>query len=88
MLILVRNRLPGKVLPGFVLGPLLFNIYVNDLHSIVKYSKYLLFFDLDIYNYFNISELSETIQNINIDIKFIDDWVIRKELTLNHSKTK
>ena len=53
---------------GSVLGPLLFLIYINDLHTCIKYSKAYHFAD-DTNILQSNKSLSELAKRINIDLK-------------------
>ena len=72
---------------GSVLGPLFFNIFINDLFMFVEHS--------DVFNYADDNSLSVTdinIENIitklEYDINIIDKWLKENGLLLNEDKCK
>ena len=70
---------------GSVLGPLLFLIYINDLHNCVKYSKTYHFADDNNILYSNKS-LEVLVKNINHDSKTLSGWLKANKLCLNVKK--
>jgi retron-type reverse transcriptase len=72
---------------GSVLGPLLFLIYINDLHSAVKSSKVYHFADDT--NLLNIGSSPKKMQkSINADLKIIYKWLLANKISLNSDKTE
>ena len=70
-----------------VLGPLLFLIYINDLHTAINYSKVYHFADDT--NLLNISKNPKELQKqVNIDLKLLHSWLIANKISLNCSKTE
>ena len=72
---------------GSVLGPLLFLIYINNLHNIVTYS--------DIHHFADVTNLlyaSKSIKDINrkvnFDLKNIIHWLRANKISLNADKTE
>ena len=78
---------PHGVPQGSVLGPLIFLIYINDLHNAIKYSKVYHFAD-DI-NLLHIAKSPRKIQKqINLDLKSLYKWLLANKISLNCSKTE
>ena len=76
-----------EVPQGSVLGPLLFLIYINDLHKSIKNSK--VFHFADDTNLLNISNShKDQIKNINYDLKSLYAWLLANKITLNCDKTE
>ena len=72
---------------GSVLGPLLFLIYINDLHQSVKFSTTHHFADDT--NLLIIDKTIKQIQKkINIDLKLLCGWLKANKISLNASKTE
>ena len=83
------KNLPMKygVPQGSVLGPLLFLIYINDLHKAIKYSLTHLFAD-DTNLLVIGSSLKQIQKRINIDLKLLCKWLKANKISLNASKTE
>jgi hypothetical protein len=72
---------------GSVLGPLLFLIYINDLHKAILYSKVYHFADDT--NLLNIDSSYKLIQKrLNIDLKCLVNWLRANKISLNTAKTE
>ena len=72
---------------GSVLGPLLFLIYINDLHQAIKHSKVYHFADDT--NLLNISKSHKEIQKqVNFDLKVLYQWLLANKISLNCDKTE
>ena len=72
---------------GSVLGPLLFLLYINDLHNSIKYSS--VFHFADDTNLLNINTSPKALQKqINLDLKFLYKWLLANKISLNCSKTE
>ncbi len=72
---------------GSVLGPLLFLIYINDLHNAIQHSHVYHFADDT--NLLNISSSPKKIQKqMNIDLKNVYKWLLANKISLNESKTE
>jgi hypothetical protein len=71
---------------GFVLGPLLFNVFINYIHDAVAHSMYLLFAD-DIKIYRSIKSPDDC-NLLRPDINSVQGWCTASYMKLNASKTK
>jgi hypothetical protein len=72
---------------GSVLGPLLFLMYINDLHSAVLSSKVYHFADDT--NLLNIGSSPKKMQkSINADLKIVYKWLLANKISLNGDKTE
>lgn len=70
---------------GSILGPLLFSIYMNDLHASITHSKVIQYADdTSIYLTGNRSEI---IRLLNYDIEQLRNWFCANKLLLSASKT-
>lgn len=72
---------------GSILGPLLFLIYINDLHNASSLVNLILFADDTnlFYSHINIKTLFET---VNLELDLINEWFKANKLSLNVKKTK
>ena len=72
---------------GSVLGPLLFLLYINDLHKTAKSST--IFHFADDTNFLLIGDSIRTIQTqLNADLKNLYRWLLANKISLNVSKTE
>ena len=72
---------------GSVLGPLLFLLYINDLHKAINYSKVYHFADDT--NLLNITDSHKKLQKqLNIDLKLLYKWLLANKISLNCAKTE
>ena len=72
---------------GSILGPLLFIIYINDMPSIVKHCKVILYAD-DTLLYYSSNSAREIEKYVNEDLHLICRWLKENLLTLNCAKSK
>ena len=72
---------------GSVLGPLLFLLYINDLHRSIKFCKVYHFADDT--NLLRVSNSPKQLQkHLNIDLKPLYKWLLANKISLNCSKTE
>ena len=72
---------------GSVLGPLLFLLYINDLHFCIKYSKTRYFADDTCLLLANKS-LKQLKKHMNLDLKRLYNWLVANKISLNKDKTE
>ena len=75
------------VLQGSFLGPLLFLIYINDLHQVTKHAEIHHFAD-DTNLLYSIKSLKDINQKINFELKNIVHWLRPNKISLNTKKTE
>ena len=70
-----------------MLGPLLFLLYINDIHLSSDKLKFYLFAD-DINLLYADKNLKAMEQTVNVQLNNVHDWLITNRLTLNTKKIK
>ena len=72
---------------GSYLGPLLFLIFVNDLHKVTKYLDPIMFADHT--NLFcSHKNIKALFQIVNNKLKLVTEWFLANKLSLNAKKNK
>ena len=72
---------------GSVLGPLLFLIYINDLHKSIKFSRVRHFAD-DTNIVIDNSSPKQLQKQLNLDLKNLCNWLKANKISLNASKSE
>ena len=72
---------------GSVLGPLLFLLYINDLHFSIKHSKTRYFAD-DTCLLLTSNSLKQLKKHMNQDLKHLCKWLLANKISLNKEKTE
>ena len=72
---------------GSILGPLSFLIYINDLTTIADCATVRMYAD-DTNMIFTVCSIFELQHDMNMDLQFLQNWLIANRLTLNVLKTE
>ncbi|CAB0028821.1 unnamed protein product [Trichogramma brassicae] len=73
---------------GSSLGPLLFAIFINDLHTALRHSKHMIYADdTAIFQHHFPSRIHELIADLNSDANAVAAWAAENKLHLNPTKT-
>ena len=84
-LLIVTHGVPQ----GSILGPLLFNIYMNDMPKVVENSLAESFVDdSKIFLSFSIDEMEKALSLISCDLRKVAEWCCANYLLINPDKTK
>ena len=75
------------VLQGFILGPFLFLVYVNDLPNASRLLDPIIFAD-DNHLFFSHMDIKQLFIVVNNELVNIKDWLTANKLSLNEEKTK
>lgn len=75
------------VAQGSKIGPLLFVLFINEITSILKYSKIQLFAD-DTLIFLTCQDLDDGIRKINEDLAIVEKWLCINKLCVNKKKSK
>ena len=70
---------------GSILGPLLFLIFVNDLHKVTKYLDPIMFAD-DTNLFYSHKNITTLFQIVNSELKLVNEWFLANKLSLNAKK--
>ena len=81
-----KRTLKLSIPQGSILGPLFFNIYINDLINSTKKLGLILFAD-DSCFYTSSHNLEQLITDTNIELDNINRWTIANKMTLNIDKS-
>ena len=82
-----KNFITQGVPQGSILGPLLFALSINDIHTELKECKILLYAD-DTVTYFSHKNISYGESILNEEANRIARWMSKNHLTLNLKKEK
>ena len=71
---------------GSIMGPILFNVYINDIYKCLKYSNVTLFAD-DTCIYHSDYEINTLMNIVSCDLQRAQKWLHINRLTLNLTKS-
>ena len=72
---------------GSILGPLLFLIFVNDVHKVTKYLDPIMFVD-NTNLFYSRKNIKTLFQIVNNELKLVNEWFLANKLSLNAKKNK
>ena len=73
---------------GSILGPLLFTLYINDLPSVTKTCKVIIYADDTAIIHCSYKQKAQIEKHLNNDMEIVKTWLDDNKLTLNVKKTK
>ena len=82
-----KSTLKCGVPQGSILGPFLFLVYINDLSAVMDYVSTRMYAD-DTNLTFTACSIPKPQQNINVDLRYLQTYLIASRLTLNVLKTE
>ena len=80
------NNVHAGVPQWFVLGPLLFLIYINDLSNNLTSNAKLFAYDISLFS--AVHYVSISAKELNNDLEKVNDWAFQWKLTLNPDPSK
>lgn len=84
-----RMKINFGVPQGSILGPVLFNLYVTSLNSVLNSSKSIQYADdSTIYCTVSPKAIHQSIENIRSDLQRVTTWSLQSNLSFNATKTK
>ena len=83
----LQKRISCGVPQGSILGPLLFLLYINDLHSTSTLLNFILFAD-DSNLFYSHKDIKTLFKIVNEELIKVDEWFKSNKLSLNIKKTK
>lgn len=81
------KQITSGVPQGSILGPLLFNIYINDVVNVDSSTKFVIYAD-DTTLFFISRNATELLTKANSVLATLNEWSMLNSLTINSTKTK
>ena len=82
-----KRKIVCGVPQGSILGPLLFLIYINDIHKSSNLLSFILFAD-DTNIFYSHSNIKTLIDIVNTELYKVSSWLKANKLSLNVRKTQ